>query len=174
VSTAEEVPEPQSPKVRPLPNSESTEPPFECEGRRSFRRADDVAQAMETLSRDTFVIIPFIYQYNAIPVFRAVSRRGLSFGSIGLNAIPIAPRRFTDTLKRQVTVGRSYPTTITYPDSSGTSQTITLTYTPITLAPTFNPVAGSNINPSPVNRNNPRNDPDVQRGFDQHQREHGR
>ena len=28
--------------------------------------------------------------------------------------------------------------------------------------------------PSPVNRNNPRNDPDVQRGFDQHQRQHGR
>ena len=28
--------------------------------------------------------------------------------------------------------------------------------------------------PSPVNRNNPQNDPDVQRGFDAHQRAHGK
>jgi len=28
--------------------------------------------------------------------------------------------------------------------------------------------------PSPVNRNNPQNDPDVQRGFDAHQRSHGK
>ena len=28
--------------------------------------------------------------------------------------------------------------------------------------------------PSPIDRNNPRNDPDVQRGYDQHQKQHGK
>jgi|GEM_PF-678737 hypothetical protein len=84
----------------------------------------------------------------------------------------VVPAQAADLSKAKDTVNR-----IRQPDPPQQSTT-TIKTSPLGQPTTSYHPAGPSVHPvavpSPVNRNNPTNDPDVQRGFDAHQKAHGR